>query len=80
MNEEDPKLDVSFLEGQKNNDLLDRELLIKDKKNIAAAIWPEGKGVVELIKMRGNFWKTTGDSNLIKCYIIFCFDVLLKNN
>ena len=62
MIDEDPKLDesISFLEGQKNNDLLERELLIKDKKNIAAADWPEGKGVVELIKMRGNFWKSTG--------------------
>lgn len=65
MIEEDPKLDAScatiFLEGQKNNDLLERELIIKDKKNIAAADWPEGKGVVELIKMRGNFWKSTGE-------------------
>mmetsp|Transcript_5003 Transcript_5003/g.7406 ORF Transcript_5003/g.7406 Transcript_5003/m.7406 type:complete len:248 (+) Transcript_5003:13-756(+) len=45
-----------------HDDLLERKMIIEDKKNIAGAKWNSDVDVVELTKMRGNFWRTTGFS------------------
>jgi len=51
----------------RHDDLMERKLIIEDKKNIAGAIWNYNFDAVELTKMRGNFWRTTGFRNKHNC-------------
>ena len=59
-NEDDEANIVNYLDSEKNTDICERKLILDDKKNIATAIWPMNTELIELIKMRGNFWKSTG--------------------